>query len=73
MAGLRPHCEACARRQGPRHHRDRPPAGEEIQWDWFERRNAPWGGTAYVLFGTLPHSGRVRGVLAEKMDQAHLI
>ena len=39
------------------------PAGEEIQWDWFERRNAPWGGTAYVLLGTLPHSGRVRGVL----------
>ena len=19
------------------------PAGEEIQWDWFGRRNAPWG------------------------------
>ena len=51
---------------------DHPP-GEEIQWDWFERRRAPWGGTAYVLLGTLPHSGRVRGVLAEKMDQAHLI
>jgi hypothetical protein len=49
------------------------PAGEEIQWDWFERRNAPWGATAYVLLGTLPHSGRIRGVLAEKMDQAHLI
>ena len=48
------------------------PAGEEIQWDWFERRNAPWGGTAYVLLGTLPHSGTVRGVLAESMDQAHL-
>ena len=31
------------------------------------------GGTAYVLLGTLPHSGRVRGVLAEKMDQAHLV
>ncbi len=24
------------------------PAGEEIQWDWFERRRAPWSGTAYV-------------------------
>ena len=31
------------------------------------------GATAYVLLGTLPHSGRIRGVLAEKMDQAHLI
>jgi hypothetical protein len=49
------------------------PAGEEIQWDWFERRRAPWGGTAYVLLGTLPHSGRVRGVLAERMDLAHLV
>ena len=48
-------------------------AVEEIQWDWFERRNAPWGGTAYVLLGTLPHSGRIRGVLAEKMDQDHLV
>ena len=49
------------------------PPGEEIQWDWFERRRAPWGGTAYVLLGTLPHSGRIRGVLAESLDQAHLI
>jgi hypothetical protein len=49
------------------------PAGEEIQWDWFERRQAPWGGTAYVLLGTLAHSGRTRGVLAPAMDQAHLI
>ena len=44
-----------------------------MQWDWFERRRAPWGGTAYVLLGTLPHSGRIRGVLAESMDQPHLI
>jgi transposase len=51
-------------RQGP---------GDEIQWDWFERRKAPWGGTAYVLLGTLAHSGRVRGVISASMDQAHLI
>ena len=25
LAGLRPHCEACTGREGPRHHRDRPP------------------------------------------------
>jgi hypothetical protein len=49
------------------------PPGEEMQWDWFERRNAPWGGTAYVLLGTLPHSSRIRGVLAESLDQPHLI
>jgi transposase len=73
-AGLRPHCEACAGVNG----RDNTieiehPAGEEMQWDWFERRKAPWGGTAYVLLGTLPHSSRVRGVLAESLDQAHLV
>ncbi|HET9061230.1 MAG TPA: hypothetical protein VFN61_15025, partial [Acidimicrobiales bacterium] len=49
------------------------PAGEEIQWDWAERRHAPWDATAYVLLGTLSHSGRTRAVLAESMDQAHLI
>src|SRR5439155_276289 len=39
----------------------------------FERRQAPWGGTAYVLLGTLPHSSRIRGVIAESLDQPHLI
>ena len=72
VAGLRPHCEACAGVKGRDTIEIDHPPGEEIQWDWFERRNAPWGGTAYVLLGTLPHSGKVRGVLAEKMDQAHL-
>jgi transposase len=72
-AGLRPHCEACGGVRG-RDTIDIPhPAGEEIQWDWFERRRAPWGGTAYVLLGTLPHSGRTRGVLAPATDQAHLV
>jgi len=72
-AGLRPHCEACHGVKGRDTIEIDHPAGEEIQWDWFERRGAPWGATAYVLLGTLPHSGRVRGVLAERMDQAHLV
>jgi transposase len=72
-AGLRPHCEACAGVNGRDTIEIEHPAGEEIQWDWFERRRAPWGGTAYVLLGTLPHSSRVRGVLAESLDQPHLI
>jgi transposase len=72
-AGLRPHCEACRGVKSRDTIEIDHPAGEEIQWDWFERRNAPWGGTAYVLLGTLPHSGRVRGVLSEKMDHAHLV
>ena len=72
-AGLRPHCEACDGVRG-RETIDIPhPAGEEVQWDWFGRRKAPWGGTAFVLLGTLPYSGRTRGVLAPATDQAHLI
>jgi transposase len=73
VAGLRPHCEACHGVKGRDTIEIEHPPGAEIQWDWFERRGAPWGATAYVLLGTLPHSGRIRGVLAEKMDQAHLI
>jgi transposase len=73
LAGLRPHCEACTGVAGRETIEIAHPPGAEIQWDWFERRNAPWGGTAYVLLGTLPHSGRVRGVLAESLDQPHLI
>ena len=72
-AGLRPHCEACSGVTGRDTIEIAHPPGEEIQWDWFERRRAPWGGTAYVLLGTLPHSSRVRGVLAESLDQPHLI
>jgi transposase len=73
LAGLRPHCEACSGVKGRETIEIEHPAGEEIQWDWFERRHAPWGETAYVLLGTLSHSGRTRGVLSEAMDQAHLV
>ena len=31
------------------------------------------GATPYALLGSLSHSGRMRGVLAESMDQPHLI
>jgi transposase len=72
-AHLRPRCEACAGSRGGLTIEIGHPPGEEMQWDWFERRRAPWGGTAYVLLGTLSHSGRVRGVIAEAMDQAHLV
>jgi hypothetical protein len=34
-----------------------------------------WGfaGSAFVLIGALPHSGRWRGWIAESVDQPHLI
>jgi len=70
---LRPHCEACTGVRGRDTVEIAHPPGAEVQWDWFERRRAPWGGTAYGLLGTLPHSGRVRGVLAESLDQPHLV
>jgi transposase len=73
LAGLRPHCEACGGVKGRETVEIDHPEGEEIQWDWFERRRAPWGQTMYVLLGTLSHSGRTRGVLAESMDQPHLV
>ncbi len=72
LAGLRPHCEACAGVKGREYIEIAHPPGEELQWDWFHRR-APWGCTANVLLGTLAHSGRVRGVLAESLAQPYLI
>jgi len=72
-AGLRPHCEACTGVKGRETVEIAHPAGEEIQWDWAERRRAPWGATCYGLLGTLSHSGRTREVLCESMDQPHLI
>ncbi|WKK11556.1 helix-turn-helix domain-containing protein [Rhodococcus ruber] len=74
---LRPVCQSCACAT------DRPnaviehPPGEETQWDWVELPNPPaswgWGKTAYLLVGSLAHSGRWRGVLAPAMTQPHLI
>ncbi len=73
LARLRPHCEACAGVRGRDTVEIPHPPGEEIQWDWFERRRTPWGATLYVLLGTLAHSSRVRAVICESMDQAHLV
>lgn len=74
---LRPVCEACAcATDRPNAVIDHPP-GEETQWDWVELPNPPtswdWGKTAYLLVGSLAHSGRWRGVLAPAMTQPHLI
>ena len=42
--------------------------GEELQLDWLELSETPWGEKAYVLVGALSHSGRVRGVFADGHD-----
>jgi transposase len=73
LLGLRPRCEAC--RSGGHglttiiSHEP----GEEIQWDWLELRETPWGDPAYVLVGALSFSGKCRAVICEGMTFAHLV
>ena len=70
---LRPHCEACSGVKGRATIEiDHPPAAE-IQWDWVELPEAPWGGDAHLLVGSLPCSGKFRGVFSTSEDQPRLI
>jgi transposase len=70
---LGPVCLECEHRRGDQvtveiEH----PPGEEIQWDWLELHDTPWGQPAFVLLGALSHSGRFRGVFCEQMTFGHL-
>jgi transposase len=70
---LRPVCVVCQHRRGDAvtveiEH----PPGEEIQWDWLELHETPWGEPVFCLLGALSHSGRFRGVLCEQMTFGHL-
>jgi len=70
---LRPVCKVCQHRRGRAvtieiEH----PPGEEIQWDWLELPETPWGQKAFVLVGALSHSGRFRGVFCEQMTFGQL-
>lgn len=78
VRGLRPACVACS------HVTARPnaiiehPPGEETQFDWLELPNPPqhWGfphKNAYLLVGSLAHSGVWRAVLSPSMDIPHLL
>jgi transposase len=49
------------------------PPGEELQFDWLELAQTPWGEPAYVLVGALSHSGRFRCRFSEGMTGAHTI
>jgi transposase len=73
LLALRPRCEAC--RTGGHGVTVELPhePGEEIQWDWLELPETPWGEPAYVLVGALSFSGRCRAVISEGMTFAHLI
>ena len=71
--GLRPVCDCCkAGGVKVTVGLDHDP-GDELQLDWLELSETPWGEKAYVLVGALSHSGRVRGVFADGMTFAHLI
>jgi transposase len=70
---LRPHCEACSGVKGRATIEIEHPPAQEIQWDWNELPEAPWGADAHLLVGSLPCSGKFRGVFAESEDQPHLI
>jgi len=70
---LRPRCEACRTGgHGVTVELAHEP-GDEIQFDWLELSETPWGEPAYVLVGALSFSGRCRGVVCEGMTFAHLI
>ena len=47
--------------------------GEELQLDWLELPETPWGAKAYVLIGALSHSSRLRGVFSEGESFPHLL
>jgi transposase len=70
---LRPRCEACRTGgHGVTVELAHEP-GEEIQWDWLELTETPWGEPAYVLVGALSFSGKCRAVISEGMSFAHLV
>lgn len=70
---LRPVCSACEHHKGNDPTvRIEHPAGEELQIDWLELRDTPWGRPIYVLVGALSHSGRFRTAVCEQMTIGHL-
>ena len=77
VRNLRPACEACrtatARPNAVIVH----PPGDETQWDWLELPDPPaswgWGKKAFLLVGSLAHSGKWRAVLSPSADQPHLV
>jgi transposase len=70
--GLRPECECCRAgvvklTVGLEHE-----PGEELQLDWLELTETPWGDKAYVLVGALSHSSRLRGCFSQGESFPHL-
>jgi transposase len=69
---LRPECPVCKRGgRGLTVELVHEP-GEELQLDWLELGETPWGEPARVLVGALSHSGRIRAVVSEGESFAEL-
>jgi transposase len=73
LLGLRPRCEACRTGGHGVTTTIAHEPGEEIQWDWLELHETPWGAAAYVLVGALSFSGKCRAVICEGESFAHLV
>ena len=76
--GLRPACTACAHVTARANAIIEHPPGEETQFDWLELPDPPqhWGfptKRAYLLVGSLAHSGVWRAVISPSMDIPHLL
>lgn len=70
---LRPVCTTCEHHKGNDPTvRIEHPAGEELQIDWLELYDTPWGRPVYVLVGALSCSGRFRTAVCEQMTVGHV-
>ncbi len=71
---LRPACKECAgaHPDAATIEIDHPP-GEEMQFDWLELTETPWGVPASVLVGALSYSSKCRGSFSDGKTTGHLI
>jgi transposase len=71
---LRPACKECmgAHPDVATIEIDHPP-GEEMQFDWLELTETPWGVPAYVLVGALSYSSKCRASFSDGKTTGHLI
>ena len=70
--GLRPVCEVCKRGGHALTVELTHEPGGELQLDWLELAETPWGEPAHVLVGALSHSGRIRALFSEGESFAEL-
>ncbi|MGH2827313.1 MAG: Mu transposase domain-containing protein [Actinomycetota bacterium] len=71
---LRPACKQCAgaRPDVATIEIDHPP-GKEMQFDWLELTETPWGAPAYVLVGALSYSSKCRASFSDGKTTGHLV